>query len=146
MAEPTGVVSRRAVVAGATVLAAVGVALPACAVYDSSKKPAAPAPGAPSGAAAAPLAKAADIPVGGGTIFADQQTVVTQPTAGTFAAFDTTCTHQGCTVAEVADGTIDCPCHGSKYAIADGSVANGPASKPLGRKNITVADGAITLA
>ena len=37
--------------------------------------------------------------MGGGTIFADKKVVVTQPEAGTFKAFDTTCPHQGCAVA-----------------------------------------------
>jgi Rieske Fe-S protein len=146
-----------------TVVTAAGlavVALPACATYDSTKAPAsaaappaAPPAGAPSAsgpAAAAPpaaaLVQVADVPVGGGTIVADKETVVTQPTAGTFVAFDSTCTHQGCTVGEVANGTINCPCHGSKFRIADGAVANGPASRPLARRNITVTGGAITMA
>ena len=39
-----------------------------------------------------------EVPVGGGKVFADTKTVVTQPTAGTFKAFDAMCPHQGCTV------------------------------------------------
>ena len=69
--------------------------------------------------------------MGGGTILADQKVVVTQPTAGQFKAFTAICTHMGCTVASVANGTINCPCHGSQYSIKDGSVVGGPAPAPL---------------
>ena len=82
--------------------------------------------------------KTADIPVGGGKIFADEKIVVTQPTAGEFKAFSSICTHQGCPVTKIADGTIDCTCHGSKYSIEDGSVEEGPAPKPLPQKAVTV--------
>ena len=69
------------------------------------------------------------------------QLVITQPKAGTFKAFSAICTHQGCTVSTVENGTINCPCHGSQFAIADGSVVNGPAPKPLPAKNIKVSGG-----
>ncbi|MEU8764022.1 Rieske (2Fe-2S) protein [Streptomyces sp. NPDC048659] len=95
---------------------------------------------------AGPLARTADIPVGGGTVFKDAQIVVTQPSAGVFKAFSAVCTHQGCLVDRVADGTIDCPCHGSKYRVADGTVAAGPAPRPLPEEPINVSAGAITLA
>jgi Rieske Fe-S protein len=101
--------------------------------------------GASSGGSAA-LAKTSDIPVGGGKIFADQKIVVTQPVRGTFKAFSATCTHRGCTVGSVADGTIDCPCHGSKFKISDGSVANGPAQKSLAAKQVVVQGDEINLA
>ena len=91
------------------------------------------------------LAKTSDIPVGGGKIFKDQKVVVTQPKEGEFNAFSAICTHQGCTVATVADGTIDCPCHGSKYRITDASVVNGPATRPLPAEKITVAGNSIRL-
>jgi Rieske Fe-S protein len=71
-------------------------------------------------------------------------TVLTQPSAGVFKGFSATCTHAGCTVSKVAGGTINCPCHGSKYNL-DGSVANGPASRPLQAKSITVAGDPIVL-
>jgi Rieske Fe-S protein len=71
---------------------------------------------------------------------------VTQPTAGNFKAFTAVCTHAGCTVGSVTDGVIKCPCHGSMYSAADGSVKGGPAPAPLAAKNITVQGGEITLA
>ncbi|AZQ33774.1 Rieske (2Fe-2S) protein [Streptomyces cyaneochromogenes] len=91
------------------------------------------------------LATTDDIPVGGGTIFKDQEVVVTQPEQGEFKAFSAICTHQRCTVSTVADGTINCPCHGSKFNITDGSVANPPATKPLPEKQITVDGNSIRL-
>jgi len=85
------------------------------------------------------------IPVGGGKVFPDQRVVVTQPTAGAFKAFSAVCTHQGCTVNQVSNGLIMCPCHGSEYSITDGSVKQGPAPSPLPTKQITVANDQITL-
>jgi Rieske Fe-S protein len=99
------------------------------------------------GAAAKPaLAKTSDIPVGGGKVFTDAAVVVTQPTKGTFKAFSTVCTHQGCPIDEVKNGTMNCPCHGSKFKIADGAVAAGPAPKPLPAKKINVDGDSVTLA
>jgi Rieske Fe-S protein len=100
---------------------------------------------AASGAGAV-LAKVSDIPVGGGKIFAARQIVVTQPQAGSIKAFSAICTHAGCTVDEVARGTINCPCHGSRFRVADGSVAGGPASRPLPAVRVTADGGAIPLA
>jgi Rieske Fe-S protein len=95
--------------------------------------------------AADPLTTTSTIPEGGGTVFRTHGVVITQPTAGVFLAFTATCTHQGCTVRAVAGGTINCFCHGSRFRIADGSVAGGPATQPLPRLPIFVRDGLISL-
>lgn len=92
---------------------------------------------------------AATIPVGGGKIFADQKLVVTQPSAGEFKAFSAVCTHQGCVLREIADGTINCPTgpcgHGSKFDVATGAVRNGPATQPLVEKKLTISGDGITV-
>ncbi|MFC9665330.1 ubiquinol-cytochrome c reductase iron-sulfur subunit [Nocardia sp. NPDC127606] len=124
--------NRRTVVVGVGVLAAAAT-LTACGGDDDTESAAAapPEPGAPAGA----LIKAADVPVGGGVIVGD--TVVTQPTAGTFVGLSSTCTHAGCKVATVARGTINCPCHGSRFEL-DGTVRGGPATQPLPAKPVRV--------
>lgn len=129
-----------------TVLAAGAAALVAgCSEYgdnnDSSDSSA-----SANASAGEELAKTSDIPVGGGKIFKDQKVVVTQPKEAEFKAFSAVCTHQGCTVGKIADGTIDCPCHGSKFRVADGSVAGGPAPRPLPAEQIKVEGNSIRLA
>ena len=89
--------------------------------------------------------KTADIPVGGGKVFPDLGVVVTQPEQGVFKAFSSVCTHQGNPVGSVSDGTINCPFHGSKFDIATGEVKNGPASKALPAKSVTVGSDGITV-
>ncbi|MFJ8465803.1 Rieske (2Fe-2S) protein [Streptomyces swartbergensis] len=91
------------------------------------------------------LASTDEIPVGGGKIFEEEEVVVTQPEQGRFKAFSAICTHQRCTVASVSDGTINCVCHGSRFRIADGSVAGGPATRPLPAEKITVEGDAVRL-
>ncbi|MBR8640924.1 Rieske (2Fe-2S) protein [Streptomyces tuirus] len=91
------------------------------------------------------LASTDEIPVGGGKIFKEEEVVVTQPEQGQFKAFSAICTHQRCLVGSVSDGTINCPCHGSRFQIADGSVAGGPATRPLPTEQITVEKNSIRL-
>ncbi|MER6424610.1 Rieske (2Fe-2S) protein [Streptomyces sp. NPDC001137] len=159
--HPVPAPGRRTVVAavGATGLA---VALTACGSDNGSSDSSSSdtragdqASGGDSGASSSassgsgggtPLAKTADIPAGGGKIFKDQGVVVTQPTAGTYKAFSSKCTHQGCAVSEISNGVIICPCHKSEFSVTDGSVKKGPATQPLPTEKITVTGDSITLA
>ncbi len=92
--------------------------------------PARTSPGAPPAGNTLSIPKDR-IPVGGGVILDNANFVVTQPTAGEFRAFNKACTHQGCPVSEILGADIHCKCHGAKFSIEDGSVTNGPATRPL---------------
>ncbi|MFF9081460.1 Rieske (2Fe-2S) protein [Streptomyces rubiginosohelvolus] len=117
-----------------------------CGSSDGDGGDANPTPSAPGDATGgAELARTGDIPVGGGTIFKEQKIVVTQPTEGDFKAFSAVCTHASCLVSTVSDGTINCPCHGSKFSITDAAVEAGPATRPLPAEEISVSGGAIRL-
>ena len=127
-------VPRRVVIAGACVVAAATVT--GCGSRGRTGEPA---------AAGSVLGSTSDVPVGGGTVFTDQLVVVTQPTEGTFQAFSAVCTHQGCTVDDVVDAMISCPCHGSQFDATDGSVVRGPATAPLPQREIAVNGTSLTL-
>jgi Rieske Fe-S protein len=154
-AHPTDAptLTRRTVVAGAGA-AALGVTLvvAGCSTPSGSEAPSdsagrSPSAGGPSetGAAGTTLGPATDVPVGSAKIYTDQGVVVTQATAGSYAGFSTVCPHQGCAINQVRGATIACPCHGSAFAL-DGSVTNGPATRGLTAKPVTVTGGQITLA
>jgi Rieske Fe-S protein len=91
------------------------------------------------------LGAASEIPVGGGKIYTAAKVVVTQPARGRYRAFSAVCTHVGCIMSEVANGTIDCPCHGSEFTITTGAVVTGPAPAPLPKKQIKIVDGKVIL-
>jgi Rieske Fe-S protein len=156
-AAPTGPSRRQVLLTGGVVAAAAAVTA-ACG-SSGSAAPAASSAGAstpastPSSASSSPsedsgggtTVAAADVPVGGGVILADKKVVVTQPEAGEYKAFTAVCTHQGCTVASVADGVIVCPCHGSQFSITDGSVKGGPAPAPLTSVPVSVSGDQVTV-
>ena len=143
--------TRRAVLLGTGLAGAAG-ALAGCSTtavpYDANEQGQAPGgeqPAVPAGSQAAAggtaagaggitgtlLGHASQIPVGGGMIFTAEKVVVTQPVAGQYKAFSAVCTHVGCLCNAVASGTIDCPCHGSKFSVSTGAVVTGPATSPL---------------
>ncbi len=149
----TGCVDRRWLLRGGAGLAA-GAGLVACG-DDEDTSPADPSDTDPDGGgdtggedpagSNGPLAAKSDVPVGGGTIFGDAGVVVTQPAEGEFKAFSSVCTHQGCQVTEVTE-TINCPCHGSRFSLEDGSPVGGPAPSPLEEMQIDVEGDQISLA
>jgi Rieske Fe-S protein len=133
-------------------LAGTGAALAGCSTapvsYDSNEAGAVEDDGPPTpapGSGGILLSAVGDIPVGGGKIFPGDKVVITQPTAGQFKAFSAFCTHMACMLDKVANGTIDCPCHGSIFEITDGVPVKGPATKPLPPVSISVENGNIML-
>src|SRR6266516_4879243 len=140
MAEPSesgvAVSSRRTVLACAG--AACAAVLAGCSTYNSNNGGVAGSQPAQPAAAPAALASTSDVPVGSGKILTDKKIVLTQPKSGEFHGFSAVCTHAGCTVGSVSGGTINCPCHGSKFNITSGAVVNGPAASPLPPVNVKV--------
>lgn len=140
IAEKTSDLTRRGVLRGAAVS---GLALPVLAACGSDEaatgsSETSSGSGAEGSGTSVPTA---DVPVGGGTIVKDADEnvfVVTQPAEGEFKAFSGICTHQKCPVSEVAGDEIVCNCHGSRYAVTDGSVVEGPAPAPLPELTATV--------
>lgn len=147
--DPGSGPSRRGVLRVAAVSGATAALLAACgggddaATDDTASTPGA---GSSSGggdssgvtAGGGALVATADVPVGGGVILETEKVVVTQPTEGSFKAFTAVCTHKACIVSSVKEDRISCACHGSAYSAMDGSVLNGPATRPLKEIGVTV--------
>jgi nitrite reductase/ring-hydroxylating ferredoxin subunit len=98
---------------------------------SAARAPATPTAALPGGA----LARAADVPVGGGVVVDSGRVVVAQPSDGVFKAYDARCPHMGISVnppgADGTPGVILCPGHRATFRAADGSVVNGPANRAL---------------
>jgi Rieske Fe-S protein len=150
--------ARRAVIAGAgaatvgTVAAVAGCAAASSESGTSTGRgvPDDFAPGNPppalagAGSAGTVLGPVSEVPLNGGKVFDRLEVVVTQPAPNDFRGFSGVCTHTGCVVTEVVRGTINCPCHGSRYHL-DGTVARGPAPRPLHSRPVTVVNGQLVL-
>jgi Rieske Fe-S protein len=161
MAEPSVPASSRRTLLACAGAACVAV-LAGCSRYDSNNGGVAGSQPAPASSSAAPptqagsgsgaaagapaLASTSDVPAGGGKILADKKIVITQPQSGEFRGFSAVCTHAGCIVGSVSGGTINCPCHGSRFNITNGSVVNGPAASPLPPVSIKVQGSSIVQA
>ena len=64
---------------------------------------------------------------------------------GTISALVDRCTHRGAPLHEgtVVDGCIQCPWHASRFQLSDGSVAQGPATRPQPALHIRVVEGRV---
>lgn len=146
--------SRRQVIAG---VGASALALAGCAPTEqpeAGQPPAAEPSGSsppPSGSsqppsasseASATLTPLEDVKVGEAVLVkSDAGEVLVCRTADQEAvAFSAICTHKGCTV-EPAVKELLCPCHGSRFNMADGAVLGGPAEAPLAKVEVHVKDG-----
>ena len=68
---------------------------------------------------------------------------VTRTTGDNYFALSRSCTHRGCTV-RTSVPTLNCPCHGSKFNL-DGTVAHGPATRPLQSWTVTKTGNILTI-
>jgi Rieske Fe-S protein len=75
---------------------------------------------------------------GGGLILAQDKVVLVRGEGGTVHGLSAICTHQGCTVGSIHNGTITCPCHGSEFNAQTGAVIQGPATRPLPAVSVVV--------
>lgn len=133
--------TRRTVIGGAG-MGAAGLTLTACGSGKNSKDESltdSKAPASPTDVAAA-----SDVPVGGAlkATAGNLTVMLTQPAEGTFKAFSSVCTHQGCQL-NVQNKDLMCPCHASSFSIEDGSVQGGPAPEPLPEYKAEVKDGRV---
>jgi nitrite reductase/ring-hydroxylating ferredoxin subunit len=66
---------------------------------------------------------------------------------GHLYAFENTCTHMGCSLANgELDGTVvTCACHGSQFDVTSGAVLRGPAQRPVRAFPLIVEGGQILI-
>src|SRR4051794_39655851 len=129
--------TRRSLVRGS-----IPAALAAVAGFVWTRVARAPAKGGGADKPGSPLVPLADVPPEGGVVLKDANVVIVRD-ATQVHAFSATCTHQGCTVSSVSDGSISCPCHGSVFDATTGRPTQGPATQPLAPVQVTVRAGEI---
>ena len=135
--------TRRSLARGsvAAAVAALAGAVWARAAHDDDESSGANSYG-PSEGGGDRLVALADVPEGGGVVIEDASVVVVRDADGV-RAFSAVCTHQGCLVAGVQDGSIACPCHGSVFDAATGEVTQGPATQALAEVAVKVEGDAV---
>jgi len=116
---------REVLTAGAASVAIVGLSACSSTSEPSGQTEEELASSAPSAATSKVVAKTTDVPVGSVFKFNDPNSgmpaYLLQPAAGTFIAYSSKCTHQGCVVAAVPEANaFKCACHGAKYDLATG--------------------------
>jgi cytochrome b6-f complex iron-sulfur subunit len=138
--KPEQFLPRRSLLLGAGAVGGGALGLSACAgpAQDSAASSAAAEPSVPAGTPVR-VGKLSDVKVGGTATgkVNGKAVVIFRPDDKTVLAYDAACTHAGCPVAP-AGGDFECPCHGSSFKGADGSVVNGPAREPLAKLKAAV--------
>lgn len=84
------------------------------------------------------VASANELEVGGVKMFSyptpQDPCILVRTGAETYAAYSQKCTHLSCAVFYAKEqNRLECPCHQGFFAIADGSVLQGPPQRPLPR-------------
>ncbi|MCK9902547.1 twin-arginine translocation pathway signal protein [Parafrankia colletiae] len=140
--------TRRVVVPGIVVTVAGAGAGFAVASTSSAADPKPPTAAANGGGDApggedGPLVQLSDVPPDGGVVLSDAGIVLTRDSGDGIQGFSAVCTHQGCLVSSVAQGQINCPCHGSSFDARTGEPVAGPARTKLPPVAVTVRDNAV---
>jgi nitrite reductase/ring-hydroxylating ferredoxin subunit len=84
------------------------------------------------------VARLGEIPVGGVKLFTyptkDDHCILVRTTENEHVGYSQKCTHLSCAVYYSQErNRLECPCHKGFFSIADGSVLQGPPSRPLPR-------------
>lgn len=82
------------------------------------------------------VAREGDIPIGGVKLFTfptkDDHCILVRTSENAHVAFSQKCTHLSCAVYYSQENDrLECPCHKGFFSVADGSVLQGPPSRPL---------------
>lgn len=84
------------------------------------------------------VAHVGEIPVGGVKLFQypkpGEQCIMVRADESTYVAYSQKCTHLSCAVFYAPEHhRLECPCHQGYFSIRDGSVLQGPPTRPLPR-------------
>jgi arsenite oxidase small subunit len=80
------------------------------------------------------VAASGEIPVGGVKLFqyANEQCILVRIGESSYAAYSQKCTHLSCAVYYAREkNRLECPCHEGYFSVVDGSVLQGPPTRPL---------------
>ncbi len=83
-----------------------------------------------------PVARVGEIPVGGVKLFQyprpGEQCILVRTSEDSYVAYSQKCTHLSCSVFYSQEShDLVCPCHEGHFSIRDGSVLQGPPTRPL---------------
>jgi nitrite reductase/ring-hydroxylating ferredoxin subunit len=82
------------------------------------------------------VARAGEVPVGGVKLFVypgpRDQCILVRTAEDSYVAYSQKCTHLSCAVYySAANRQFECPCHQGYFSLEDGSVLQGPPTRPL---------------